>query len=158
LSRPRSQSFPTPKALREKIRVIQADLLDAESLQRIPADLDVAFYLVHSMSASAEQFPAMERQAATNFRMHLEQTSVQQVIYLSGIANDQQLSEHLRSRRNVEQIRRFLYSAYRAPGSHYHRLWQCFIRDYQRSSGKITGHDYAQMVEYEVSTDRDTRC
>jgi uncharacterized protein YbjT (DUF2867 family) len=44
--------FNPPESLKNKIEVIQIDLLDSKSLTRIPADVDGAFYLVHSMSAS----------------------------------------------------------------------------------------------------------
>lgn len=96
--------FHAPRAIREQIQIVQADLLHPESLAQIPTTLDVAFYLVHSMGTSSKQFPEMEARAAIHFRTRLEQTSVQQIIYLSGIANDVELSEHLHSRRNVEQI------------------------------------------------------
>ncbi|MFM7746472.1 MAG: DUF2867 domain-containing protein, partial [Bacteroidota bacterium] len=41
---------------------------------------------------------------ATHFRKRLEQTRVQQVIYLSGISNTEELSKHLSSRKNVETL------------------------------------------------------
>jgi len=88
-------------AVKEKIRVIETDLTQKESLDAIPQDIDFAYYLVHSMSAS-KQFRDLEEQSAVNFREALSRTSVRQVIYLSGIANAETLSEHLNSRKNVE--------------------------------------------------------
>jgi uncharacterized protein YbjT (DUF2867 family) len=87
-----------------KLNIIELDFLDSESLEQIPDDIDVAYYLIHSMSASLENFDALEERSARNFRNRMQETKVKQVIYLSGITNVQQLSKHLISRRNVEDI------------------------------------------------------
>ena len=44
--------FTPPESLKPRIQVVQVDLLDKVSLENIPKDIDGAFYLVHSMSAS----------------------------------------------------------------------------------------------------------
>lgn len=88
---------------RELISVIKADLLDPASLALIPADIDAAYYLVHSMSAPGE-FGSLEERSALNFLEAVDKTQAKQVIYLSGIVNDQQLSRHLSSRKRVEEI------------------------------------------------------
>ena len=90
---------------REKqITVIEADLLNYDSLEALPQDIDVAYYLVHSMSNSKQAFDILEKQCAENFKKRLEQTAVQQVIYLSGITNADNMSKHLKSRHQVEQL------------------------------------------------------
>ncbi len=92
----------TPKSsLRRFIDVIEIDLLDKKSLKNIPEDIDAAYYLVHSMSTS-KKYQSLEETSAINFREALSQTTVKQVIYLSGIVNDKKLSRHLNSRKNVE--------------------------------------------------------
>ena len=48
-----NKRFAPPQSVAKHISVIQLDLLDASSLQAIPKDIDAAYYLVHSMSASA---------------------------------------------------------------------------------------------------------
>lgn len=85
------------------IRVIEVDLTDASSLQNIPDDIDAAYYLVHSMSSSVD-YERVEAECARNFKDRIEQTSAKQVIYLSGIVNQEKLSEHLNSRKRVEQL------------------------------------------------------
>lgn len=87
-----------------KLRIIEVDFLKSETLQHIPKDLDVAYYLIHSMSTQTADFAAMEQICAANFKRCLENTAVKQVIYLSGIVNDTGLSKHLSSRKNVEDI------------------------------------------------------
>ena len=84
------------------IDVIETDFLEPKSLHTIPKDIDVAFYLIHSMSNSSNDFQTLEEQCALNFKNAIEHTNVKQVIYLSGITNDNNLSKHLESRKHVE--------------------------------------------------------
>jgi uncharacterized protein YbjT (DUF2867 family) len=96
-----SKRFSPPESLKSKIEIIQIDLLDKDSLERIPKDIDGAFYLVHSMSSSSD-YHQQEQQSAENFRNAMSKTNVQHVVYLSGIVNESTLSKHLASRKNVE--------------------------------------------------------
>jgi len=84
--------------------IVEADFLDADSLNNIPREIDAAYYLIHSMSNSVSQFQKMEEDCAINFKNYIETTTAKQVIYLSGITNDSKLSKHLISRQNVENI------------------------------------------------------
>ena len=54
------------------------------------------------MSNSSKDFESLEERCAVNFKNQLEKTNVKQVIYLSGITNEENLSKHLQSRKNVE--------------------------------------------------------
>lgn len=87
-----------------KVRVIEVDFLDKKSLQNIPEDIDVAYYFIHSMSTQSGDFESMEQQCADNFKERLQETNAKQIIYLSGIVNESDLSKHLHSRKNVESI------------------------------------------------------
>lgn len=89
---------------KENIQLIKVDFLEKESLASIPNDIDIAYYLIHSMSSNSGDFSEMEALCARNFKNRLEQTKVKQVIYLSGIINEEELSKHLSSRKNVEAI------------------------------------------------------
>jgi len=86
----------------KNIELIEADFLNATSLEGIPKDIDFAYYLIHSMSNSAKEFHILEEKCAFNFKRFAETTNLKQVIYLSGITNDTKLSKHLLSRKNVE--------------------------------------------------------
>lgn len=86
------------------VHIVEADFLDADSLNNIPREIDAAYYLIHSMSNSVSQFQKMEEDCAINFKNYIETTTAKQVIYLSGITNDSKLSKHLISRQNVENI------------------------------------------------------
>lgn len=87
---------------RKNIVLAEADFLDFKSLKNIPKDIDIAYYLIHSMSNSAKEFHILEEKCAFNFKRFMEKTAIKQVIYLSGITNDTKLSKHLLSRKNVE--------------------------------------------------------
>ena len=86
------------------LSVLEVDFLKPDTLQNIPSDIDAAYYLIHSMSTSTGDFEKMEETSAINFRDCIQQTKARQVIYLSGIVNEEILSKHLTSRRNVERI------------------------------------------------------
>jgi len=87
-----------------KLQVIEVNFLNVTSLWAIPDDIDVAYYLIHSMAAAKQDFEELEKISATNFKNRVQQTNAKQVIYLSGIINDLKLSKHLKSRKLVEEI------------------------------------------------------
>ncbi len=95
--------FSPPDSMRSFIDVIQVDFLDPKTLDSIPNDIDAAYYLIHSMSTSNE-YEKLEEITANNFKNALSKTKAQQIIYLSGIVNEDGLSKHLKSRKNVETI------------------------------------------------------
>ena len=94
--------FEPPPSLLGHIEILELDLLDKASLKSIPSDIDAAFYLIHSMSSSTN-YQEMERLCAVNFREALSESDIKQVIYLSGIVNEEKLSDHLLSRKTVEE-------------------------------------------------------
>lgn len=84
-------------------------LFEVDFLEDIPQpdaikDIDVAYYLIHSMSSNQKDFESLEAISAGNFIRLVEQTGVKQIIYLSGITNEEKLSRHLASRQKVEVI------------------------------------------------------
>ncbi|PLX02799.1 MAG: DUF2867 domain-containing protein [Marinilabiliales bacterium] len=93
--------FNPPESLKAQIKIIQLDLLDIDSLENIPKDIDGAFYLVHSMSTSSD-YQKLEQESAINFRNAIDKTKAKHIVYLSGIVNESALSKHLASRKNVE--------------------------------------------------------
>jgi uncharacterized protein YbjT (DUF2867 family) len=96
--------FDATKYDSKALSVIEVDFLKKETLRNIPADIDAAYYLIHSMSTSTGDFKKMEEITAIHFKECIQQTKVRQVIYLSGIVNEEQLSPHLASRKHVEEI------------------------------------------------------
>jgi uncharacterized protein YbjT (DUF2867 family) len=96
--------FDTEKYRSSFVTVLEVDFLKPDTLKKIPSDVDAAYYLIHSMSTSKGDFEKMEEAAAINFKNCIQQTKALQVIYLSGIVNEEILSKHLTSRLNVERI------------------------------------------------------
>lgn len=86
------------------ITIWEVDFLDKPDFKDYPQKVDVAYYLIHSMSSSIHDFDKLETQTAQNFNIYMNQMKVAQVIYLSGIVNDPNLSKHMKSRNNVENI------------------------------------------------------
>ena len=84
--------------------VMIGNLLTGEGIKDVPKDIDVAYFLVHAMSDSVSDLAKQESEIALNFVKMLTFTTARQIIYLSGLANHEQLSNHLQSRVNVENI------------------------------------------------------
>ncbi len=93
--------IPDEIEFKENIEFIKIDFLEDKTID-FPKDIDVAYYLIHSMSTSAQNFKSLEKKCAKKFKQLLEKTNCKQAIYLSGIVNDRTLSKHLKSRLQVE--------------------------------------------------------
>jgi uncharacterized protein YbjT (DUF2867 family) len=85
------------------LQVVEIDFLQQDTTADLPPDIDVAFYLIHSMSTKGD-FAEKEARSARHFVQLLQTSSCRQIIYLSGIVNEKELSDHLNSRFNVETI------------------------------------------------------
>jgi uncharacterized protein YbjT (DUF2867 family) len=96
--------FYIPLEYADSITVIEVDFLKKETLDTIPSNIDAAYYLIHSMAGSASNYDELEKTSAENFVSKINTTQAQQVIYLSGIINDDSLSKHLSSRKKVEEV------------------------------------------------------
>lgn len=88
--------------------VITGDLVTGEGLEQAFENIDVAYFLIHSMESRVDDsFPARERRAAENFARAARAAGTRRVIYLGGLAPvASSASTHLRSRLDVEQILR----------------------------------------------------
>ncbi|WP_458186726.1 NAD(P)H-binding protein [Haladaptatus sp. NG-WS-4] len=88
----------------EGVSVVEADLSDRESLDGVFEGVDAAYYLVHSMGEDGD-FMERDRVAARNFVDAARGTTLSRVVYLSGLGGERAtLSDHLKSRREVEYI------------------------------------------------------
>lgn len=95
---------PTTYCPPDGIPVVEGDLLDPGTLDGVFGDVDVVYYLVHSLQAGGE-FAQRDRDAARNFQQAASAGGVERVIYLGGLGGSHDdLSEHLRSRREVESL------------------------------------------------------
>jgi uncharacterized protein YbjT (DUF2867 family) len=88
----------------EGVTVAEGDLLDPGSFDDALAGQDAAYYLVHSMGGDGD-FAEKDRRAARNFVDAASDAGVERIVYLGGLGRDEdELSEHLRSRREVEHL------------------------------------------------------
>lgn len=87
------------------VEIVEADALERETLAPALAGVDVAYYLVHSMSGGAG-FAERDRLAAQHFREAAAAAGVRRIVYLGGLQadagdGDEAASEHLASRRET---------------------------------------------------------
>lgn len=82
---------------------VGADVMDPDSLVPSLDGVDVAIYLVHSLDDP--DFERKDAEAARNFSAAAASAGVKQIVYMGGLGDEgQDLSAHLRSRREVEQL------------------------------------------------------
>ncbi len=87
------------------VELVQVDVRDPDSLRSALNGCDIAYYLVHSMDVENKDFERADRMAANNMVRAARQCGLKRIIYLGGLGDDSaQLSRHLRSRREVEEI------------------------------------------------------
>lgn len=79
------------------VELVTADALHPDSLPAALRDIDVAFYLVHSMAAGRD-FADLDLKAARNFAKAAARAGVGRIVYLGRLAPDQPTSDHLRAR------------------------------------------------------------
>ncbi|NIP43109.1 MAG: NAD(P)H-binding protein, partial [candidate division Zixibacteria bacterium] len=92
----------------DDVELAEADVLKPETLPRALKDIEVVFYLVHSMSAGTDKFEQLDKKAAENTSRACKDAGVHRIIYLGGLGSreDEKQSPHLRSRHEVGNILR----------------------------------------------------
>ena len=83
-----------------QVEIIEGNASNAEDLDRALAGIHTAYYLLHSINVSTD-FGDIESAMAKGFAEAAERADIQQIIYLGGIANDENRSRHLTSRMNT---------------------------------------------------------
>jgi uncharacterized protein YbjT (DUF2867 family) len=86
----------TAQLERHGCEIRRGDVTRAASLSGLGQDIDVAYYLVHSM-ADGPGFSERERTGALNFARMAAREGVGQIVYLGGLGDDS-VSKHLSSR------------------------------------------------------------
>ncbi len=99
----RTDDFPWGDEVRPRV----LDVADDASVRAAVAGVDVVVYLVHAMDS--DDFVAKDREAAERTARACADAGVERIVYLSGLVPPGLLSDHLRSRHEVEQV--FLDSA-----------------------------------------------
>ncbi|MEO8693585.1 MAG: NAD(P)H-binding protein [Acidimicrobiales bacterium] len=82
---------------------VVGDVNDSDTLDAALDGVDLAYYLVHSLGR--DDFESTDREGAHNFAQAAKRAGVRRVVYLGGLGREaDDLSPHLRSRREVERI------------------------------------------------------
>jgi uncharacterized protein YbjT (DUF2867 family) len=91
----------------EQVEIVRGDVFDQDSMRAAMDGVEVAYYLIHSMSSDRHDFTQSDRVAAERFGAAAREAGVQRIVYLGGLGQDGTgLSRHLRSRHEVGDILR----------------------------------------------------
>jgi uncharacterized protein YbjT (DUF2867 family) len=97
-----------PGRLRERWPNLEArefDALEPESAARVVKDVDVLYYLIHSMEEGSSSFGERDRRAAEQVAASAKDAGVSRVVYLGGLgSDDEELSDHLSSRHETGRV------------------------------------------------------
>jgi uncharacterized protein YbjT (DUF2867 family) len=94
-----------PHADRDGLRWVAADVENPTSVHAALTDIEVVYYLVHSLGRP--DFAEYDRRGASILARAAQSAGVRQIVYLGGLApEDANLSAHLRSRRETEEMLR----------------------------------------------------
>lgn len=92
----------------KNVKYVQADVFDIDQLQNAMKGIETAYYLLHSMEGSKDEwqeFASREKIQAQNFLKAATQAGVKRIIYLGGLVHEgSDLSPHMRSRKEVGEI------------------------------------------------------
>ncbi|AXX90826.1 epimerase [Arcobacter suis] len=90
-------------SLNENAQVIEGDTFNKESLKEALKDVEVAYYLIHSLSN--ENYKDLDKISAQNFVDIANECGVKRIIYLGGLGvKNENTSEHLLSRIETGEI------------------------------------------------------
>lgn len=89
-----------------QVEVLEGDVLEPDTLAPVMADVDAAYYLIHSMRGNPN-FHERDLIAARNFGTAARMQKVERIIYLGGLGDpDTDLSQHLQSRQQTGEVLR----------------------------------------------------
>ncbi len=95
-----------PENLVERVgagtEVVRGDVRDADAMDAALRGVRVAYYLVHSMGG--DDYARADREAADTFGRAARRAGVERIVYLGGLGDGPDLSEHLRSRQEVGRV------------------------------------------------------
>lgn len=89
--------------VRSEADVVTGNVLKPETLPAALKDVDVAYYLIHSM-ASGPNYRELDKQSAAHFLEAAIEAGVKRIIYLGGLGEKESASEHLLSRIETGEI------------------------------------------------------
>ncbi len=102
------RGFSRREVTRDGLEIIRGDAVSGSGLHAALADVEVAYYLIHSMEPSSDgPFGDRERAAALHFAAAAQAAGVARIVYLGGLVPEHgAASTHLASRLEVEEVLR----------------------------------------------------
>ncbi len=89
----------------EHVEIVYGDVTKFESVNDVLKNIDIAYYLIHSMSAGEKDFADIDLKAAENFSKKAKENGVKRIIYLGGLGSkSDNLSPHLSSRQQTGEM------------------------------------------------------
>jgi uncharacterized protein YbjT (DUF2867 family) len=93
---------------KDHVKFVKTDVFNLEDLTQSLQGIEVAYYLLHSMEGSKDDwqnFASREKLQAENFLKAATKAGVRRIIYLGGLVNEGlDLSPHMQSRKQVGEI------------------------------------------------------
>ncbi len=86
----------------DEVETREFDIEDEDLVRSAVDGVEAVIYLVHSMGS--DDFVRKDREAAQRVAQACADADVRRIVYLSGLVPDGDLSDHLRSRAEVEQV------------------------------------------------------
>ena len=102
----RAGSRRSPTSLPERATWVHCDLTRPETIAATLADVDITYYLVHSVGTGSDDFRAIDRACAHELARATATSTCKRIVYLGGVAPHGEPSEHLASRLEVGEILR----------------------------------------------------
>lgn len=100
----RSADRLTARSWHDDVDIVEGDATSRADLDQALVDIDVAYYLLHSMDG-ADDFAERDRELARQFGLSAQANDVGRIVYLSGLHPDEEkLSTHLASRVEVGDL------------------------------------------------------
>ncbi|MGE4456593.1 MAG: SDR family oxidoreductase [Arcobacteraceae bacterium] len=84
------------------VEIVEGNSFDLESLKKALSGVDVAYYLIHSLTST--NYQELDKQSAKNFIDVAKECGVKKIIYLGGLGEKESASTHLISRIETGEI------------------------------------------------------
>ena len=109
LTRNRKSIINLDKDIDKVVEIVEGDLLNYSDCIKALTEIDIAYYLVHSMEGSTKNwknFSEKEKITAENFKRASTECGVKRIIYLGGLIQEKEsnISQHMLSRKQVGEI------------------------------------------------------
>jgi uncharacterized protein YbjT (DUF2867 family) len=91
------------ESIKAKVEIVEGDTFNKNALAKAVKDIDIAYYLIHSIGAG-KGFEKLEQKSADNFREACIEAGVKRIIYLGGLGVKETASKHLLSRIKTGEI------------------------------------------------------